>query len=85
MSAGDVYLAFIDLLEVYPMKFSPCTGKCTEEGTHCEGCGRSHEEIAEMREPVGELVELAHKMHYENIEDYAQAVADSIKYKMGMD
>ncbi len=67
------------------MKFSPCTGKCTEEGTHCEGCGRSHEEIAEMREPVGVLVELAHKMHYENIEDYAQAVADSIKYKMGLE
>jgi hypothetical protein len=38
-----------------------------------------------MREPVGVLVELAHKMHYENIEDYAQAVADSIKYKMGLD
>jgi hypothetical protein len=67
------------------MKFSPCTGKCTEEGTHCEGCGRSHEEIAEMREPVGLLVELAHKMQYENIEDYAQAVADSIKYKMGLE
>ena len=31
------------------MKFSPCNGKCTEDGTHCEGCGRSHEEIAEMR------------------------------------
>jgi hypothetical protein len=85
MSAGDVYLAFIDLLEVLPMKFSPCTGKCTEEGTHCEGCGRSHEEIAEMREPVGLLVDLAHKMQYENIEDYAQAVADSIKYKMGLE
>jgi len=24
-------------------------------------------------------------MHYENIEDYAQAVADSIKYKMGLE
>ena len=71
------------------MRFSPCTGKCTEEGTeegtHCEGCGRSHEEIAEMREPVGELVALAHKMQYENIEDYAKAVADSIKYKMGLE
>jgi hypothetical protein len=85
MSAVDVYLTSNDLLEVYPMKFSPCTGKCTEEDTHCEGCGRSHEEIAEMREPVGELVALAHKMNYENIEDYAQAVADSIKYKMGLD
>ncbi|MDD1613160.1 MAG: DUF1289 domain-containing protein, partial [Methylococcaceae bacterium] len=29
------------------MKFSPCiSGKCTYEGTHCGGCGRTHEEIA---------------------------------------
>lgn len=29
------------------MKFGPCIGGCTNEGTHCEGCGRSHEEVAE--------------------------------------
>jgi len=67
------------------MKFSPCTGKCTEEGTHCEGCGRTHKEIAEMRKPVEDLVALARKMEYENFEDFANAVAGSIKYKMGMD
>ncbi len=67
------------------MIFSPCTGKCTEEGTHCEGCGRSHEEIAQMRESVDELVGLADRMQYENIEVFAKAVADSIKYKMGLD
>jgi quinolinate synthase len=75
----------IKLQEDEPMKFSPCTGKCTEEGTHCEGCGRTHEEIAAMREPVGMLVDLAHKMQYENIEDFARAVGDSIKYKMGLE
>ena len=32
------------------MKFSPCiAGKCTDQGTHCEGCGRTHEEIAETK------------------------------------
>ncbi len=66
------------------MRFSPCIGKCTEEGTHCEGCGRSHEEIAAMRKPVADLVDLAHEMQYENIEEFANAVAGSIKYKMGM-
>jgi len=65
------------------MIFSPCTGKCTDEGAHCEGCGRSHEEIAEMRVHVGGLVELAHKMNYENFEGFADAVAGSIKYHMG--
>ena len=65
------------------MKFSPCTGKCTEEGTHCEGCGRSHEEIAEMKALVGVLTAFAEKMKYENSEDFANGVAASIKYKMG--
>lgn len=65
------------------MKFSPCTGKCTEEGTHCEGCGRSHEEIAEMRALVAPLVAYAQNMEYENFEDFADGVAGSIKYKLG--
>jgi hypothetical protein len=66
------------------MKFNPCTGECTDQGTHCENCGRSHEEIAEMLGPVEELVALAEKMKYENLEDFANAVAGSIKYKMGV-
>lgn len=65
------------------MKFSPCTGKCTEDGTHCEGCGRSHVEIAEMKMHVTNLVAFAEKMEYENIEDFANGVAGSIQYKMG--
>ena len=67
------------------MIFSPCTGKCTDQGSHCEGCGRSHEDIAEMRRYVGALVAYAQKMKYENIEEYADAVARSIKYKMGIE
>ncbi|MCK4833581.1 MAG: DUF1289 domain-containing protein [Gammaproteobacteria bacterium] len=65
------------------MKFSPCTGKCTDEGSHCEGCGRSHEEIAEMNTLVGNLTTFAKKMNYENVDDFANGVAGSIKYKMG--
>lgn len=64
------------------MKFSPCTGNCTDEGTHCEGCGRSHEDIAEMRALVAPLVAYAQKMEYENIEDFANGVAGSIKFKL---
>lgn len=65
------------------MKFRPCTGECTDEGTHCEGCGRSHEEIAEMRTRVASLIEFAHEMNYENYQDFADAVAGNIKYVMG--
>ena len=67
------------------MKFKPCTGECTDEGSHCEGCGRSHEEIAAMCKPVDDLVALAQMMGYENPEDFADAVAGSIKYKMGLE
>ncbi len=66
------------------MIFKPCTGDCTEEGTHCEGCGRSHEEIAEMNELVGGLVAFAERMEYENIQDFANGVAGSIAYHMGL-
>ena len=65
------------------MKFSPCNGKCTDEGTNCEGCGRSHEEIAEMKTLIASLVTFAEKMDYENVEEFANSVAGSIKYKMG--
>jgi len=63
--------------------FNPCTGECTEDGSHCEGCGRSHEDIAEMRELVGGLVAYAEKKGYENVEDFADGVAGSIKFAMG--
>ncbi len=45
------------------MKFIPCKGSafCTEEGAHCEGCGRSRAEIAETRNLVSGLVELVQK------------------------
>ena len=31
------------------MKFNPCNDKCTYEGSHCQGCGRSHQEIADTK------------------------------------
>ena len=65
------------------MIFRPCTGECTDDGTHCEGCGRSHEEIAEMRQLVAALVDFAERMEYENFTDFSEGVAASIKYAMG--
>lgn len=67
------------------MDFKPCTGECTEEGTHCQGCGRTHEEIAQMRQLVGELIAFAQKMEYDNVEEFADGVAGSIKYLMGQE
>jgi len=50
----------------------------------CQSCGRSEEEIVKMSESVDELVAFAEKMKYENLEDFANAVAGSIKYKLGL-
>ena len=67
------------------MKFITCNGECTFEGTHCEGCGRAHEETIAMGKPIDELVAFAQKMGYENLEDFADGVAASIKYKLNPD
>lgn len=59
------------------MKFSPCRGgnACTQDGTHCEGCGRSHEEIAATRELINAIAQYALKMGYENLDEFTQFVA----------
>lgn len=58
------------------MKFSPCIpGQCTEEGTHCEGCGRSHQEITETKQLIGSIVSYAQQQDYENVEEFVDFVA----------
>jgi hypothetical protein len=64
------------------MKFNPCTDNCTYEGTHCEGCGRTHEEIAETKKMVMALVNFAQEQEYENIEDFISAVGQSALKKL---
>lgn len=44
------------------MKFSPCTGQCTSEGSFCQGCGRTHAEIKDTKELNAKLV--AHLVEY---------------------
>lgn len=65
------------------MKFRPCiSGLCTEDGTHCEGCGRSHQEIAETKGLVKNLVTFAQKQEYENIEEFASFIAKNLVKKI---
>ena len=60
------------------MKFSPCIDKCTKEGSHCEGCGRTHQEIAETKKMVMALVNYAKMKNYENSEEFASAIGKKI-------
>ncbi len=65
------------------MKFNPCVpGQCTEEGSHCEGCGRSHIEIAETKKMVMNLVDFAQNQNYENIEDFSNFIGKSLLKKL---
>ena len=64
------------------MKFNPCIDKCTYEGTHCEGCGRSHEEIAETKKLVMAVVNFAQTQGYENGDEFANAIGQSIAKKL---
>lgn len=64
------------------MKFSPCVDKCTYEGTHCEGCGRTHQEIAETKKLVMAVVNFAQEQDYENIDDFANAFCQSVVKKL---
>ena len=52
------------------MKFSPCTSQCTSDGTHCQGCGRSHTEIRETKALVGKVVEHLVEYGYDNPENF---------------
>ena len=65
------------------MKFNPCiAGQCTDQGTHCEGCGRSHEDIAETKKLVKALVDFAQRKDYENSEDFALFIGKSLLNKL---
>ena len=65
-------------------QFAPCTGKqaCTEDGTHCRGCGRSHDEIARTRAAIEALVNIARECGYDNVEAFAGYVARRINKKL---
>jgi hypothetical protein len=60
------------------MKFNPCIDKCSSEGTHCEGCGRSHVEIAETKKLVMAVVNFIEEQEYENPELFVGAISKSI-------
>lgn len=64
------------------MKFSPCIDECTKEGTHCNGCGRSFEEISATKQIVQSTIEFIRTQEYENPEDFVSAISKSILKKL---
>ncbi len=66
------------------MQFNPCRGKdyCTEDGPHCEGCGRSHEEIAATRKLIGAVAAFVQQMGYENYEEFTGFIGEKAGKKV---
>ncbi len=60
------------------MKYSPCIDKCTSEGTHCEGCGRSHQEITDTKKLVKAVVDFIQQQDYDNPEEFVAKISHSI-------
>lgn len=52
--------------------FRPCRDRnaCTENGSVCLGCGRTHVEIARVRALVDELTNFVSVMHYDNPDEF---------------
>jgi hypothetical protein len=64
------------------MKFNPCIDQCTSEGTHCEGCGRAHTEIAATKQLVKSVVEFIQQQDYDNPDEFVAAISKSILKKL---
>lgn len=64
------------------MKFNPCIDKCTTEGSHCQGCGRSFEEIAGTKKLVMSIANFIQSQDYENSEEFVNAISKSVLKKL---
>jgi hypothetical protein len=64
------------------MKFNPCIDQCTYEGSHCQGCGRSFEEIADTKQLVMLIVRFIQSQGYENSEEFVNAISKSVLKKL---
>ena len=64
------------------MKFNPCNDKCTYEGSYCQGCGRSHQEIADTKKLVMSIVNFIQDQGYENSEEFVNTISKSVLKKL---
>lgn len=66
------------------MQFKPCVNRnaCTEDSTHCQACGRSHEEIAQLRQLVNDTYALFCKWQYDNPDDFFAYLQKKIGKKL---
>jgi Protein of unknown function (DUF1289) len=64
------------------MKFTPCADLCTSDGTHCQGCGRSHPEIAETKKLIASVVTFIQTQQYENPDIFLEVLNKKVLKKV---
>ncbi|MBT8449867.1 MAG: DUF1289 domain-containing protein [Gammaproteobacteria bacterium] len=64
------------------MQYTPCQNLCDKTANICPGCGRSREEIENIKEITQKAVDLGLRQGYSNIDEYADAIAAKIKKKL---
>lgn len=64
--------------------FRPCVDRtaCTEDGSHCRACGRSHDEIARIREITSELTAFIQEMQYDNSDAFLDYLQQKVQKKL---
>ena len=55
---------------------------CTYEGSHCQGCGRSHQEIANTKKLVMSIANFIKSQDYENSEEFVNTISKSVLKKL---
>jgi len=64
------------------MKFTPCLDRCTFEGTHCQGCGRSRQEIVDTKKLAISIVRFIQSQNYENNEEFLATMNKNVLKKL---
>ena len=64
------------------MQYTPCQNLCDKTAEICPGCGRSREEIENVKAVVKQAVDFGFAQNYANIDEYADAIAAKIKKKL---
>ena len=64
--------------------FTPCKGKtaCRDDGERCITCDRSFAEIEQTRALIDALADFAIAQSYDNVEAFADYVADKVVKKV---
>ena len=64
--------------------FRPCVDRraCTEDGSHCRSCGRSHEEINRVRQFTSEVTKFLQDMQYDNPEEFLEYLQRKVLKKL---